>query len=65
MQTHASAFRKILEGLINEEIERETDIISSGSATDFADYKSKAGRIDGMKRVMEFCDAAEKTLAER
>ena len=65
MQTQAHAFRAILEQMISEEIDRETEILRSGKAADFPEYKLKAGRLDGFQRALELCELAESELSKR
>lgn len=38
---------------IDEVIERESEVLVDGSASDFADYRKKVGRIRGLKEAKQ------------
>jgi hypothetical protein len=44
--------------LVNAELEDEIRHVTSGIALDFADYKWRTGRIDGLKRLEQIFETA-------
>lgn len=65
MQTQVHAFRTLFEKFVQQEIDRETEILADGRAADFAEYKHKAGRLDGLKRAIALCEDAQTELDKR
>ena len=55
-----------LKKLINDEIERIKDNLSSGlSVVDYADYRHQVGKILGLRSVSELCEEVQSILAKR
>lgn len=57
--TTADRFRREVERLIEEQIEKYTDHMSLGMLESLADYKNAAGRIAGLREALSLLEDAE------
>lgn len=64
MQTLNTAFERILQRLVDEEIEKARNDLSAGHLPDYAEYRFQAGKIAGMRQVLGYFDEVNKILAE-
>ena len=65
MLTYNTLFEHEFKKIILAEIERVTDILASGSAIDYADYKQQVGRIQGLRAALDYCDEASSIISKR
>lgn len=49
-----------LRGLLNERIEILSQVIMSGQSSDWADYKHRVGKIEGLREAIATLDEIEK-----
>lgn len=62
--TYNGLFEKELKNIIETEIERVKDNMSTGSIMDYADYKHKIGIIYGLRLVVGYCDEVSAKIAK-
>lgn len=66
MLTYNTFYQHELKKLIENELERRKEIISSGMSTpDFSAYKHQVGVMDGLKQALELMDEADRIAQER
>lgn len=65
MQTHNSAFERLLTAEIEAQIEELKEEIAAGNAVDHANYRFLAGRIAGLRMAMNHFEDVNKKLDER
>ena len=63
--TYDGLFELKLKQIINEEMAVLSDGVASGTAHDYAEYKFRVGKIQGLKMALEYCDTAKTDLAKR
>lgn len=61
--TTADRFRRELERLFEEQIEKYTENMSLGMLESHADYKHAAGRIAGLREALDLMDDAERRMS--
>ena len=65
MLTYNGLYQKELMKLLNLEIERLKENLTSAHRTegfDFSSYKQIVGRIEGLRAALDFCEQAETTV---
>ena len=48
--------------IVNEELERLVELISTGNVHSFEDYKFTVGRISGLRSIIEYVDEANANI---
>lgn len=64
-QTISTRFEHLLRRRIEEEVEQLKAGLATGSAKDYADYKSRTGVIMGLGMALDFCEEVASKLSER
>lgn len=64
MFTQNKLFQVTLEKLINEAILQEANWLSDGSASDYADYKYRSGRIAAFRVALDLCKESESIISK-
>lgn len=54
----SDVFERILVGKLTKEIEAESGRLSSGIAGDYADYRRRCGKIEGLNFALSSCEEA-------
>jgi hypothetical protein len=54
-----------LKKILEEEIERIKDVLSTGTPVDYAEYKQHVGRLQGMRSVIDYCDEVQTKISNR
>lgn len=54
----SDVFERILVGKLRKELEDESRRLSTGIASDFADYRRRCGKIEGLNFALSFCEEA-------
>lgn len=62
MQTINHLFQRELVKLIDEEIERLGDVLSSGHANTFDEYKFVVGKIAGLRTALDYMAEANSNI---
>lgn len=65
MLTRTDEFIRLLTKKLEEEIQREAEILCAGAMGDFPEYRMHAGIITGLKRCQALCDDVQTELAKR
>jgi hypothetical protein len=55
-----SAHARVLERLINEQIEKLRDYLATGAPNEIGTYKAIVGQIQGLKDALRFSEEADK-----
>jgi|APCry1669192062_1035393.scaffolds.fasta_scaffold55125_1 hypothetical protein len=65
MLTYNNQFEIELTKIVEEEIAKLQESLAQGTASDFADYKLKAGKILGLRMALEYCGEVQSIIARR
>jgi hypothetical protein len=63
MRTFSDRFEEQLVKMLLEEIERSSVALANGSAADFAEYKFQAGRVNGLRLCIDYCEEARSIIS--
>lgn len=58
-KTYGSHLERVIDALIQEEIESEKSVLESGNIQSYEEYKHRAGYIRGLRKAIEIMDDAE------
>jgi hypothetical protein len=65
MLTTKEEFARRLAAKVDEEVNREAEAMASGVVPSFEDYRHRAGKVAGLRLVIDLIADVEKDMAKR
>jgi hypothetical protein len=65
MLNQNTLFEIELRKIVGEELNRLSEGMANGNASDYADYKFQVGKIHGLKLALDYCEEVRTLISRR